>query len=163
MLPRAVGTPGNVNDPSPLVTPVTEKADTAAPPIGLPPTSTTRPVTVVSGSGITATTTAGAWLVLPPRSVASASSLMWLTPVGTVRLYSYGCELSVNTTAPSTRKLTNPTATSSTAVTRTFSVEPSMAVVPPAGSVMVTVGGTSARSSCARYCPMNNRVVPVVP
>src|SRR5262245_32724328 len=98
--PRAVGTPTRTNEPSEPVDVLKANAVTVAPMTGLPLASTTLPTTIVSGSGRIATTTFVAAPMFPPRSMASAPIVMLDAPTGAVDVNSYGCEVSMKTTAP---------------------------------------------------------------
>src|SRR2546422_1451787 len=148
-----VGTPTIENVPSKPVVPVRPRTPTFTPASGWRSRPTTRPTTVVSGSGMTLTRTVDS-PTFEPRSTALAESVRLPAPTGAVMLNWYGAEVSVNTTAPSTRKLSDTTATSSVAVALNGMVSPSMNVAPSAGATSVTVGATPFRSSSARYCPM---------
>src|SRR5205823_14011345 len=85
--PRIVGTLAMEKLPSGPDTEVNEpKVEILAPATPCPFTSITRPVTVVSGSGVTFNTTLGATPIFPPRSTAVAPKVRMGGPAGTVRL-----------------------------------------------------------------------------
>ena len=86
MFPLTVGTPGMAKVPSAWVVPDCEPVVTVAPETGTPLLSTTRPDTVVPGSGMTFTATFCAVPIFPPRSNAVAPNVIMVIPVGTVKL-----------------------------------------------------------------------------
>src|SRR4051812_31082863 len=86
---RNVGTPGIENVPSAADSAVCASALTVAPCTGAPTASTTRPTTVVSGSGVTDTVLEQT-PTLPQVSDAVTSNVMLATPAGTTYGTRYG-------------------------------------------------------------------------
>jgi hypothetical protein len=114
------------------------------------------------GSGVTSTVSEP-WPWLSPKSSAVAVKLSKPGFAEKVCVYSNGAAKSVKTGTPSTAKVTEATATSSRAVTRSVVVLPATCWEPGAGAVNVTLGGTPASSVISRYWPMKRRVLPVSP
>src|SRR6202035_3251196 len=164
MSPWTVGAPGMEKVPSGSVVPLGPRVKegalaagrsddprlpsrtvTAAPPTGLPPTSTTLPTTVVKGSGTTFNTTSAAVPMPPATSTAWALKVTLETPVGTVKVKEYGENLAVAVWTPSTKRSTSFTiVVGAVTSTRTLTLDPATTVEPAAGAEMTTVGASRA-------------------